>query len=283
MPERDLLSELSSAVAAYLRTVGAAGECLSKACPEVGIPYRKRLAQLRTRLSFEPKREAIQDSVKVVEAELEDFAVIAAEHFDRQALEYRRALLRLEEVVESMARSCDDGASRLREVAIRLETANPGDAAELRRHVEAMNREKESALDRLGEELNTAEERLRGAQSTDPTTGLLNSREMTRQIEAHRASGVPFSLLSFELAGVVGEQVMRQAAARIDKQFRSRDRVARWGEREFLVLFQGPRETAETRAAQVTQTLGGAYLLESGASVDIAVHTRLTHPDLAVA
>jgi len=138
-------------------------------------------------------------------------------------------------------------------------------------------------LDRVRSEMAAVEERLRGSKSTDPSTGLLNSREIERQMDAYRASGVPFSLLEFELHGSITEPVMKQAASRIEKQFRHRDRIARWSEREFLVLFQGPPEVAETRARQVAKLLAGPYELHTGGHVEVMVDSRLAEPELALA
>jgi GGDEF domain-containing protein len=287
--ERDYLAELSSAVACYLRILAAVGDCLGQACPETGPAYRKRMAQLRSRLSFQPTRETIQESVETVEAELKDYATVAARDRDQRDLDLRRAIFRVEDLIEAMALRRDCHESRLRELAVRMETNDPADhtrntqtAADLRRFVEGMSDETKSMLDRLREEMATVEERLRGDQSTDPSTGLLNLREMTRQIEAYRAGGLSFSLLRFELRGPIGEQVMRQAAAKLEKQFRHRDRIARWGEREFLVLFLGPPEIAESRTAQVVRSLEARYDLESGACVEITVQAHLTHQELAL-
>ena len=44
--ERDLLGELSNAVAAYLSTMGVTADCLEQSFPEVGSPYRKRIHSL---------------------------------------------------------------------------------------------------------------------------------------------------------------------------------------------------------------------------------------------
>ena len=76
---------------------------------------------------------------------------------------------------------------------------------------------------------------------------------------------------------------MKQAAVKLGTQFRHRDRIARWSEREFLVLFQGPPEVAESRAAQVARSLAGRYDLDSGVYVEITIQTRLTHQELALA
>jgi GGDEF domain-containing protein len=285
--ERDYLAELSSSIACYLRILTAVADCLGQECPEVGIPYRNRIKQLRARLSFQPTREALQESASTLEAEISDYAAVAAQYLNRHDLDLRCALLRLEEVIETMADRREFHRSRLQELAMRMEGTNPPhpaqSAGELRRCIESLGAETASMLTRMHEETAAVEERIRGSQSTDASTGLLNSREMTRQIEAYRANRLIFSLLRFELRGTVGEQVMKQAAAKLERQFRHCDRIARWSEKEFLVLFQGPTEVAESRAAQVARSLAGRYDLESGAYVEITVHPCLTQQEPALA
>jgi len=288
--ERDYLAELGSAVASYLNVLTAVADCLASVCPEIGTPYRKRIEQLRTRLSFETTPEAIKASARTVEEELKDFAMVAGRYLDEHDLVLRRAVLSLGDIIEAMAHRHDFHGVGFREMTVRMETIGAEDSVplaqtvvELRRYIDNMSHETASMLGRLREEMLGVEERLRGSQSTDPSTGLLNAREITRQIEAYRASGLTFSLLRFELRGSVSEQVMKQAAANIEGQFRHRDRIARWSDKEFLVLFQGPREVAESRAGQVRQTLTGRYDLDTGVYVEITVHAHLTHQELVPA
>jgi GGDEF domain-containing protein len=285
--ERDYLAELSSSIACYLRILTAVADCLGQECPEVGTPYRNRIKQLRARLSFQPTREALQESARTLEAELCDYAVVAAQYLNRHDLDLRCALLRLEDIIETMAHRREFYRSRLEELAMRMEGTNPPhpaqSAGELRRCIESLGEETASMLTRMHEETAAVEERIRGSQSTDASTGLLNSREMTRQIEAYRANRLVFNLLGFELRGTVGEQVMKQAAAKLERQFRHCDRIARWSEKEFLVLFHGPTEVAGSRAAQVAQSLAGRYDLESGAYVEITVHPSLIQQEPALA
>ena len=105
-------------------------------------------------------------------------------------------------------------------------------------------------LAQMREQMVELDQRLAGAASTDPVTGLINRRELERQIEAHSLHGATFSLLLFELEGPIGDQVLRMAAAKLASQFRHRDRTARWSDKEFAVLFLGENELAEARARQ---------------------------------
>jgi GGDEF domain-containing protein len=122
-----------------------------------------------------------------------------------------------------------------------------------------------------------------GTSSTDPVTGLINRRELKRQIEAHRLHGAAFSLLLFELSGPLSDQVLLMAASKLATQFRHSDRVARWSDKELAVLFLGENELAQTRATQVIPRAAGHYRLDNGETVLIAVRARRLQPELATA
>jgi len=292
--ERDYLFELSSAVSCYLSLLSAVGNCVGLASPEVGETYRKRIEQLRTRVYYQATPKAIKASLQVIESELSDYAAVAAQYLDQRNRELRRIIVILEHAVNKLTDCHAFHGARIQDLAVQMEGSEPAGpvslsvaAAELRHRLESMNRETDSMLKHVLREIAAAEEGIRGKGSTDPSTGLLNAREITRQIEAYQASGVVFRLLRFELFGAVTEPVMKQAASRVEKQFRSPDRVARWSETEFLVLFQGPQEVAEARAEQVAELLAGSYELTTGEQVEIMVQSQLleqevSHP-LAVA
>jgi len=135
----------------------------------------------------------------------------------------------------------------------------------------------------MREQMVELDQRLAGTASTDPVTGLINRRELERQIEAHRLHGATFSLLLFELEGPVGEQVLQMAGAKLASHFRHRDRTARWSDKEFAVLFLGENQLAESRAAEVLPWLAGRYTLENGESVLIEAKSRLLDSELVAA
>ncbi len=71
------------------------------------------------------------------------------------------------------------------------------------------------------------------------------------------------------------------AAGKLSTQFRYRDRVGRWGHKEFAVLFLGANELARTRGVQAASRISGRYLLDNGETVLIEAHARLLLPELA--
>jgi GGDEF domain-containing protein len=291
--ERDLLGELSNAVAAYLSTMAVTADCLEQSFPEVGGPYRKRVHSLLSRVSFDATREAIADSAQTLQDDLKDYATVAKQVRIKRSLELERGVLALSDIVENLTQRQEFYSSRLRKFAEQMEkAAYPSDAATysevmalqgaaLRGLVENMHQETGSMAAKMREQMTELDQRLAGAASTDAVTGAINRQELERQIEAHTMHGATFSLLLFQLDGPISDEVLRMAAAKISTQFRHRDRVGRWGNKEFAVLFLGSNELAKSRAGQVASRISGRYLLDNGETVLIEAHARLLLPEFA--
>lgn len=288
------LSALHTAVNSYLSTLLAIAECVGKACPEVGGPFRHRLSRLRSRLAYDTSPDAIAESNLVVERELADYATRTSHYVAEHGNELRKTVELLENIVKALAQRQEFYCGRLRQFAEQMETSEfPADAE---RHaevmalqaigllgcVESMSHETESLVDRMHTELAAVAKRLQDAEVTDRLTGLMNRREMERQIGMRRAAGEEPVLVVFELSGDVRDEVARQAALRLGSQFRHRDLVCRWTENEFMVMFQGKREIAISRTEQVIPLLSGKYLLDSGETVDVSVDAGVVASELTM-
>jgi GGDEF domain-containing protein len=129
-------------------------------------------------------------------------------------------------------------------------------------------------------EMDAVAVRIKEAEVTDPLTGLMNRREMERQIEARKAAGHRPVLLQFQLTGAITDEITKQVSARLGSHFRHKDFICRWTSTEFLVLFQGPPEIAQMRAEQIVPWVSGRYLLDNGESVQIGVEVRLAQAEL---
>jgi GGDEF domain-containing protein len=291
--ERDLLGELANAVAAYLSTMAVTADCLEQSFPEVGIPYRQRIHSLLSRVSYDATREAIADSAQVLQDDLKDYATVAKQVRIKRSLELERGVLALSDIVENLTQRQEFYSSRLRKFAVEMEkAAYPTDAksfsevmalqaAALRGLIENMSQEAGSMAAKMRAQMTELDQRLAGAASTDAVTGVINRQELERQIEAHTMHGATFSLLLFQLDGPISDEVLRMAAAKLATQFRHRDRVGRWGHKEFAVLFLGANELARSRAGQVASRISGRYLLDNGETVLMEAHARLLLPELA--
>ncbi len=283
---------LQRAVNCYLSNVLALANCVGASCPEIGGLYKHRLTRLRARLAFDSSPAAMEDSCASVESELSEFAEKASAYVAQHGVELRAAIGTLEEIVHCLAQRQDFYAARLRQFASQMEvTSYPTDsdhlqevvelqAAGLKSCVESMSHESQSLVMRMRNELCAVERRLQESEVTDPLTGLMNRREMERQIEAKKNTGTPPVLLHFQLTGEVSAEVLQQVSARLGSQFRHKDFVCRWTDTDFIVLFQGPPEIAQMRADQIVPWVAGRYLLESGESVQIGVEVHLTQPEL---
>ena len=268
-------------------------DCLEQSFPEVGAPYRKRIHSLLSRVSFDATREAIADSSQALQDDLKDYATVAKQVRIKRSLELERGVLALSDIVENLTQRQDFYSSRLRKFAEQMEKATyPSDAttysevlalqaAALRGLVENMSQEAGSMAAKMREQMTELDQRLAGAASTDAVTGVINRQELERQIEAHTMHGATFSLLLFQLDGPIGDEVLRMAAAKLSTQFRHRDRLGRWGQKEFAVLFLGPAELAKSRAGQVASRISGRYLLNNGESSLVEAHARLLLPEFA--
>lgn len=275
--ERDVLAKLSTAMAAYLTTMAVTAECMEKAWPEVGAPYRKRILGLQSRLSFEVTRTAIKDSSEALQAEIKDFAEVVDRLQTERSVDLERGVLALREEIETLSRKQEVYSARLRELATEIQSAvHPDRAAPaLASLVDSMNEEVVPALTRMESEAVLLGQRIAGPASIDPETGLINEVEFERQVAAYQLNGTAFSILLFRLGGPLGDQVMQQAASRLSAEFRRRDRVGRWSKNEFAVLFAGPPEKAEERAIHNAARLEGAYALLNGEVVHITAEVNI--------
>jgi GGDEF domain-containing protein len=287
MPEENPLQTLHATVHCYLKTLQAVADSLAAACPPVGGPYRQRLSRLRARLAFDSSTGAIEESSAVTAREVKEYAGKAWGYVERHRAELRRAIAGLEDIARTLTQRQDFYGERLRQYARQLEAApNAAEAEGLREQVasqasgllncvDSMNHESHSLLKRMRDEMARVEKRLADAEITDPVTGLMNRREMERCIDAVMAKGQSPVLLLFEFQDSLPDEVAQQVGARMGSQFRHNDMIARWGDREFLVLFQGLPETARMRAERVAPWIAGRYLLDSGATLETVVEVRM--------
>ncbi|MBZ5601202.1 MAG: GGDEF domain-containing protein [Acidobacteriia bacterium] len=288
----ETLSALHTAVDCYLSSLLAMANCAGDACPEIGGLYRHRLTRLRSRLAFDSSPDALEEGTRAVEAELKEYASKASGYVAQHGLELKAAVAALEEIVHTLAQRQDFYGARLRQFAMQMETtAYPAEpehltevvalqVAGLMSCVESMAHEAHSLMTRMHNELAAVEQRLKEAEVTDPITGLMNRREMERQIESRKSAGDTPVLLHFHFSGEMNDELARQVGARLASQFRHKDFISRWTDTEFMVLFQGPVEIAQMRADQIVPWVAGRYLLDNGDAAQIGVEVRLTQPEL---
>jgi GGDEF domain-containing protein len=270
--------EVHSMVHSYLATLLALSDALETACPSVGTPHQQRLGRLRTRLSFDSNKEAIEASSNVVRAELQDFAAKSHDYVTSTTGEWKRAAEEIRNLGSGLIKRQRFYATRLRELAAKL---GPEQSGPLTSCAESMDNDAQSMLSCMQDILLGVETRLAAAEVVDSATGLMNRRELERRIERQRTDGEPgvrllFSV-SFENGLASPNPVLRQIASRLTAQLRPEDLIGRWSEREFLVLFRASADIAERRGVQVAELLNGNYSCEGGPVEVRAAVTQLDH------
>jgi GGDEF domain-containing protein len=279
-------AQVNSMVASFVTTLLNLSECLETASPRVGPPFAARISRMRSRMAFSPSAETTAATVEDLTRELQDFASCAVYYKEEREEAMQHRLEALEQVIYGLARRVDFYANRLRHFATQMETAEyPTDpeqlsemvalqAAGLRSSLDSLNLETASFAARARAEKAKLTEALNDLHIIDESTGMFNRNTMLRYIEARRDAGHAITLLLFEFDGEFGEEVIRMAAQKLLTQFRHRDRIARWSDHQFLVLFEGPSTLAETRAAQVVPWVSGTYTLEDGSTVQVHADFR---------
>jgi len=211
--------ELHSMVHSYLATLLALSDALGEACPPVGGPHQQRLGRLRTRLSFDSNKDAIEASSTVVKAELQDFATKSSEYVALNTGEWKQAAAEIRDIGVGLIKRQRFYATRLRDLAAKMD---PSQAALLMSCAESMDNDAQSMLTRMQDLLGGVEIRLAAAEVVDQETGLMNRRELERRIELRRADGKPIVRLLFQITSdgptQLWDQVVRQVASRLTSQ-----------------------------------------------------------------
>lgn len=271
--QRDFLAELSNAVASYLNVIAATAECLEQAFPETGSVYRQRIERMRARIAYHATPEAVKEGVDMMAWELKGYADLTHRILQKRSVEMTRGILALGELLETLVQHQESFCSRVR--ALARQTVDPEHAASLRELAREMSQEAAVVAARMRNQMKELDRRLAGTSSMDPATGLLDRREMERQIEARRLHGSTFSVLLFELNGPLSDELLRLAGSRLSAAFRHTEWIARWSEKELAVLFLGEPHIAEQRGAEAASAVSGNYTLASGAVVELRVKARL--------
>jgi len=219
----------------YLSSLLTFAECVEAACPPVGAQYYDQLVRIRRRLAFNNNKATLEETRESLESTLMAYAEQAQRYCELRS-EEREGVLEVLDQIEEIA----------------------GDKADL--------------ISPLAEEIRR---RLTAQQDTvtvDPLTGLVNRRELERQIKLRIASGKQFCVLFFDiddftlfnetLGHEAGDQVLKQVAERLNTQIRARDLASRWLADEFIVILECDMENARRRSTQMAQWLRGPYTIE---------------------
>lgn len=233
----------------YLYSILEIAETLEAISPEAASSLTQSLAGLHSRLSADPSAEALQQSQGALHGILQTFR--------------RESRLRN----ETLARDLEETLSMLPDAHDVVSGHNRVDFARLRQRIVAVQR-------RLHEVELLA--------TLDPLTAVANRRDLDRELVARIDAQKDFCALLFDVDGfkqinddfghLFGDQVLKQLAARLSGQVRSRDYICRWGGDEFLAILACDLTVAEGRARQIAEHLQGPYrIVVAGREVRVEV------------
>lgn len=268
---------------AYVAAISEIAAAVSAIDPEMSSAYQVQLSGLKERLSFQPDVPTIEQS----RSALHDILVA----FSGQARRRSQALTDdLNQTLAMVARSENSRSVRsvryvehlidfVDQMEEAVKSANLDrlveQARELRQFAESIELDSRDDYAQLRDKLDQFQHRLREAEllaARDPLTGVANRRELERQIASRIASHREFCVLMFDLnrfksindqfGHLCGDEVLKQVAARLGGQVRSRDLVCRWGGDEFVVVLDCALDNAVARSRQITRWLDGDYSVE---------------------
>ena len=290
-----------TALACYLSTVVAIGNCVAEIYPPVGMMYRDRLLKLPRRLGFDATPRALIQSREAVETDLIEYAATASAWIQgglEHATAVRDHLLATQEVVGTAS---DLQQAFLDDLADHIETAaQVDDEAQLRRSIQRYaagmrtysrkaNAEKLAMLADLESRRQEIETWLAGGAASDyvdAETGLLNRAAAERRLETEIRKQKPFCAVVVEWSGhdsipeslikTGASQIVKQLAERLAETVRPYDVIFRWSENKLMTFFEAPEAGIAARAKQIGGWLGdGTFVVEVGEGTSL-VKTRTT-------
>ena len=275
---------LESALEAYRESLDAMGICGAQACPALGSDLQGSLGKLKTRFSSGLTADGVaQASDKVID-ELEDWGERASAYYKKKAAEAREIMVTLARTADVIAERDSRYAGQFGNLTGTLKAiANLDDLSQIRQsillsasklssYVERLTQENAESVKHLRTELSTFQNRLEEAErlaAQDPLTGLSSRRYTESQIQLRIEKKLPFSVLVLDLNGfknvndrhghLVGDDVLKQFAARLRSALRSSDIIGRWGGDEFVVVLDCDAVQASSRVVAINKKLSGGY------------------------
>lgn len=292
-----------TALACYLSTVVAIGNCMAEVCPSVGAMYRDRFLKLPRRLGFDATPQALQQSREAVETDLLEYSRTASAWIAAGSNHAAMLLEHLRTTEETLAASADLQRAFLDDLAEHIGTSAEVDdeaqlrvafkryAAGLRAYSRRSMSEKLATVDdlrRRREEIDAWLAEATASNFNDPETGLLNRSAAERRILTQIAKKRPFCviLVGWTEQGSIHTRIKDAAAGQIVKDLGDRlaatirpyDVIFRWSQDELITIFEASKAEIASRARQIAGWLGdGACTVEAGGETAVMkTHTTVT-------
>src|SRR5579883_3460871 len=299
---------LESTLDDYRESVEAMGRSGAQACPALGGDLQEALQKLQGKLEKELTPDHVTHTGHKVAQELEDWGERASAYYKKKAPEAKEIMVMLARTAEVIAERDSRYAGQFGDLTGTLKAiANLDDLAQIRQsilvsasklssYVERLTQENAESVRHLRSELSTFQNRLEEAErsaSQDPLTGLSSRRYTESQIQLRIGKSIPFCVLVLDLNGfkkvndrhghLVGDDVLKQFAARLRSALRSSDIIGRWGGDEFVVVLDCDAVQASSRVVSIHKKLAGGFPIKDNTgsgfvTVTAAIGLAAWHP-----
>jgi GGDEF domain-containing protein len=254
-----------TALACYLSTVVAIGNCMAEICPSVGSMYRDRLLKLPRRLGFDATPHALKQSCEAVATDLLEYSRTATAWTAAGSNHAAELLKHLRETEETLVSSADLQSAFLDDLAEHIRTSAEVDAEALLRssfkryaaglsaYARRARTEKLAAIEDLRQRREEIETWLSSATNSkflDQETGLLNRAAAEMRIETQIAKNVPFCVIVVRRVPSSGSSV-KDLAAKLAGTIRPYDMIFRWSEDQVVTIFEATRNNIAARIQQI--------------------------------
>jgi len=282
-----------TAVDSYLSALAGIAAVVSGVFPDVGAEHARKLIRLRNRLAFEADVPGLIESRETLLNELTAFAEKARSLYISRTEAVHKSLELLADLGDSLTPQDNENFKTLFAVCGRLEALGKiSEATALRSGINALAKEREAVIEGLQGQVQMLENGLQTSEmltSTDALTGVGSRSELEHQLAARVKVNKAFCLLLFDIVrfqavnlkhgNACGDELLKQVAARLSNQIRTRDFVCRWNGDEFLVIMECDLDNATRRCRQISQWLSGPYRVKVDAQelrVDLQMSSDLT-------
>jgi hypothetical protein len=273
-----------TALACYLSTVVAIGNCMAEVCPSVGAMYRDRFLKVPRRLAFDATPEALQRSREAVETDLLEYSRTASAWTAAGSNHAALLLEHLRSTEETLVASADLQSAFLDDLAEHIATTAEVDemeqirisfkryAAGLSAYARRARTEKLAAIEDLRQRRQEIEAWLAEATASnfiDHETGFLNRAAAEVRIATEIGKKQPFCVILVaqmeeDSAQPAVGQVMKHLGEKLAATIRPYDMIFRWSQNQFVTVF----EATSTEIAARVQQIGG-WLGEGTCAVEI--------------
>jgi GGDEF domain-containing protein len=275
-----------TAIACYLRTVVAIGNCMAEVCPSVGAMYRDRLLKLPRRLGFNATPQSLEQSRDAVETDLLEFSRTATA-WTRAGSDHAATLLgHLRETEETLVQSADLQSAFLDDLAEHIRTSAEVDeesqlrtafkryAAGLQAYARRARTEKLAAIEdlrRRREEIETWLSTATTSTFLDHETGLLNRAAAEMRIETEITKGQPFCVIAV-VRNPSDDDAMKDLGDRLAATIRPYDMIFRWSQDRLVTIFEAASADIAARIQQIGGWLGDVHVEGAHTSVFVLEH-----------